>query len=216
LAVHLSRIGEEFVLWSSDEFGFVRLDDGYSTGSSMLPQKKNPDIAELARGKAGRLIGNLTGLLATLKGLPLAYNRDLQEDKEPFFDAVDQTTLALSAITGMLASSTYRGERMTEAADSPYGAAVDLAEFLVAKGVPFRDAHAVVGALVRQSIDDGADLVDLVKAHDALGAEAAALLAPGIAVTRRTTAGGAGPAAVAVQVERFAARLIADRQRLGA
>jgi argininosuccinate lyase len=216
LAVHLSRIGEEFVLWSSDEFGFVRLDDGYSTGSSMLPQKKNPDIAELARGKAGRLIGNLTGLLATLKGLPLAYNRDLQEDKEPFFDALDQITLALSALTGMLASSTYRGERMTEAADTPYGAAVDLAEFLVANGMPFRDAHAVVGALVRQSIDDGVDLVDLVKDHDALGAEAAALLAPGVAVTRRTTPGGAGPAAVAVQIERFAARLLSDRQRLGA
>ena len=116
--MHLSRIGEEFVLWSSDEFGFVRLDDGYSTGSSMLPQKKNPDIAELARGKAGRLIGNLTGLLATLKGLPLAYNRDLQEDKEPFFDALDQITLGLSAITGMLASSTYHGDRMTAAADN--------------------------------------------------------------------------------------------------
>ena len=214
LAVHLSRIGEEFVLWSSDEFGFVRLDDAYSTGSSMLPQKKNPDIAELARGKAGRLIGNLTGLLATLKGLPLAYNRDLQEDKEPFFDALDQITLGLSAITGMLASSTYRGERMTAAADSPYGAAVDLAEFLVAKGVPFRDAHAVVGALVRQSIDDGIDLVALVEQHDALGADAAALLAPGVAVTRRTTPGGAGPLAIGPQIERFAARLESDRERV--
>ena len=216
LAVHLSRIGEEFVLWSSDEFGFVRLDDGYSTGSSMLPQKKNPEIAELARGKAGRLIGNLTGLLATLKGLPLAYNRDLQEDKEPFFDALDQITLGLSAITGMLASSTYRGDRMTAAADSPYGAAVDLAEFLVAKGMPFRDAHAVVGALVRQSIDDGADLVDLVDRHDALGREASALLAPGVAVTRRSTSGGAGPTAVGLQIERFAARLVTDRERLDA
>ncbi|MEO8695196.1 MAG: argininosuccinate lyase [Acidimicrobiales bacterium] len=214
LAVHLSRIGEEFVLWSSDEFGFVRLDDGYSTGSSMLPQKKNPDIAELARGKAGRLIGNLTGLLATIKGLPLAYNRDLQEDKEPFFDALDQITLGLSAITGMLASSTYRGERMKAAADSPYGAAVDLAEFLVAKGMPFRDAHAVVGALVRQSIDDGADLFALVEQHDELGADAAALLAPGVAVTRRTTPGGAGPLAVATQLERFAARLGSDRERV--
>lgn len=214
LAVHLSRIGEEFVLWSSDEFGFVRLDDAYSTGSSMLPQKKNPDIAELARGKAGRLIGNLTGLLATLKGLPLAYNRDLQEDKEPFFDALDQITLALSAINGMLASSTYRGERMTAAADSPYGAAVDLAEYLVAKGVPFRDAHAVVGSLVRRSIDDGVDLVSLVAQHEALGADAAALLAPGIAVTRRTTPGGAGPFAVAPQLERFAARLESDRERV--
>jgi argininosuccinate lyase len=214
LAVHLSRIGEEFVLWSSDEFGFVRLDDGYSTGSSMLPQKKNPDIAELARGKAGRLIGNLTGLLATLKGLPLAYNRDLQEDKEPFFDALDQITLGLSAITGMLASSTYRGERMTAAADSPYGAAVDLAEFLVAKGMPFRDAHGVVGALVRQSIDDGADLVALVEQHDALGADAAALLVAGVAVTRRTTPGGAGPLAIGRQLERFAARLESDRERV--
>jgi argininosuccinate lyase len=216
LAVHLSRIGEEFVLWSSDEFGFVRLDDGYSTGSSMLPQKKNPDIAELARGKAGRLIGNLTGLLATLKGLPLAYNRDLQEDKEPFFDALDQITLGLSAITGMLASCSYRGDRMTAAADSPYGAAVDLAEFLVAKGMPFRDAHAVVGSLVRQSIDDGADLVDLVDRHDALGREASALLAPGVAVTRRSTPGGAGPSAVRPQIERFAARLVTDRERLEA
>ena len=214
LAVHLSRIGEEFVLWSSDEFGFVRLDDGYSTGSSMLPQKKNPDIAELARGKAGRLIGNLTGLLATLKGLPLAYNRDLQEDKEPFFDALDQIMLGLSAITGMLASSTYRGDRMTAAADSPYGAAIDLAEFLVAKGVPFRDAHAVVGALVRQSVDDGADLVGLVEHHEALGAEAAALLGAGVAVTRRSTPGGAGPLAIGPQLERFAARLESDRERI--
>jgi argininosuccinate lyase len=214
LAVHLSRIGEEFVMWSSDEFGFVRLDDGHSTGSSMLPQKKNPDIAELARGKAGRLIGNLTGLLATLKGLPLAYNRDLQEDKEPFFDAVDQISLGLSAITGMLASSTFRGDRMTAAADSPYGAAVDLAEFLVANGMPFRDAHAVVGALVRQSIDDGEDLVGLVERHEALGADAAALLAPGVAVTRRTTPGGAGPHAIGQQLERFAARLLSDGERV--
>src|SRR5213079_644516 len=102
LGIHLSRIGEEFVLWTTEEFGFARLDDGYATGSSMLPQKKNPDIAELARGKSGRLIGNLTGFLATLKGLPLAYNRDLQEDKEPLFDAVDQLSLSLSALTGLL------------------------------------------------------------------------------------------------------------------
>ena len=216
LAVHLSRIGEEFVLWASDEFGFVRLDDGYSTGSSMLPQKKNPDIAELARGKAGRLIGDLTGLLATLKGLPLAYNRDLQEDKEPFFDALDQTKLGLSAVTGMLASSTYRGDRMTEAADRPTAAATDLAEFLVARGTPFRDAHAIVGALVRESIDDGADLVALVERHDALGPDAAALLAAGVAVTRRTTPGGAGPLAIGAQLERFAARLESDHERVAA
>ncbi|OWY59491.1 argininosuccinate lyase, partial [cyanobacterium TDX16] len=128
LGVHLSRIGEEVVLWSSEEFGFLHLDDAWSTGSSMLPQKKNPDIAELARGKAGRLIGHLTAVLATLKGLPLAYNRDLQEDKEPLFDAVEQVRLGLSAIGGLLASSTFDHGRMAEAADSPTSAATDLAE----------------------------------------------------------------------------------------
>jgi argininosuccinate lyase len=214
LAVHLSRIGEEIVLWSSDEFGFVRLDDAYSTGSSMLPQKKNPDIAELARGKAGRLIGDLTGLLTTLKGLPLAYNRDLQEDKEPLFDAVEQVQLALSAITGMLATLEFRGERMQAAADSPYAAATDLAEHLVAHGTPFRDAHAIVGALVRRSLAGEGSLAALVEAEPALGAEATRLLEPGVAVTRRTTPGGAGPAPVREQVERFRRQLTTDRERV--
>src|SRR5690606_20793826 len=121
----------EVVLWTSDEFGFARLDDAHSTGSSMLPQKKNPDIAELARGKAGRVIGNLTGLLATLKGLPLSYNRDLQEDKEPLFDAVDQMALALSALAGLYGTMVFHVEAMQRAADSPYAAATDLAEMLV-------------------------------------------------------------------------------------
>ena len=150
--VHLSRLGEEVVLWTSEEFGFLRLADAYSTGSSMLPQKKNPDIAELARGKAGRLIGDLTGFLATLKGLPLAYNRDLQEDKEPLFDALDQCRLTLAAMAGLLATAEFVPARMQAAADGPHAAAVDLAEWLVQRGVPFRDAHAVVGALVRQSV----------------------------------------------------------------
>ena len=141
--VHLSRLGEEIVLWSSEEFGFLRLADAYSTGSSMLPQKKNPDIAELARGKAGRLIGNLTGFLATLKGLPLSYNRDLQEDKEPLFDALDQNRLALSAMAGLLATAEFAHGRMREAADAPASAAVDLAEYLVEQGMPFREAHAL-------------------------------------------------------------------------
>jgi argininosuccinate lyase len=215
IGIHLSRIGEEVVLWSSDEVGFARLDDAYSTGSSMLPQKKNPDIAELARGKAGRLIGDLTGLLATLKGLPLAYNRDLQEDKEPLFDAVDQVSLALSAMSGLLRTLRFDTARMQAAADSPYAAATDLAEHLVVQGVPFRDAHAIVGALVRRSLDDGSDLATLVAEHPQLGAAGAALLEPGVAVTRRTTPGGAGPAAVAVQMERFRARLAEDRARLG-
>jgi len=214
LGVHLSRIGEEVVLWSTEEFGFLRLDDAYSTGSSMLPQKKNPDIAELARGKTGRLIGHLTAVLATLKGLPLAYNRDLQEDKEPLFDAVDQVNLALGALAGLLATSTFRTDVMATAADSPAAAATDLAELLVERGTPFRDAHAMVGEIVRTALDGGGSMVDLVGAHPELGEEAVALLEPGVSVTRRTTRGGASPAAVAEQLGRFDDRLTADRAQV--
>ena len=216
VGIHLSRMGEEIVLWSSDEFGFVRLDDGYSTGSSMLPQKKNPDIAELARGKAGRIIGNLTGLLATLKALPIAYNRDLQEDKEPLFDAVDQVRLALRATTGMYATLTVNADAMAAAADAPGAAATDLAEFLVRGGMPFREAHAVVGGLVRDALAGEGSLAELVTAHESLGADAARLLEPGVPVTQRTTRGGAGPDAVAAQFERFRARIDEDEARLGA
>jgi argininosuccinate lyase len=213
LGVHLSRIGEEIVLWSSEEFGFCRLDDAYSTGSSMLPQKKNPDIAELVRGKAGRLIGNLCGLLATLKGLPLAYNRDLQEDKEPLFDSLDQVSRGVSALTGMLTTTTFDTARMQTAADTPAAAAVDLAEWLVEKGQPFRQAHATVGALVRHSLERRVPLAELVEAHPDLGHEAVAILGPGVAVTRRTTPGGAGPVPVAAQLERFARALKAQAAR---
>jgi len=216
LGVHLSRLGEEVCLWATDEFGFLRLDDAWSTGSSMMPQKKNPDIAELARGKAGRVIGNLTGFLATLKGLPLTYNRDLQEDKEPLFDAVDQLTRGLDALSGLLATAGFDTERMQAAADSPYSAATDLAEWLVERGTPFREAHAIVGALVRDSIERHLPLAELVAAHHTLGDEAVALLEPGVAVTRRTTPGGAGPGPVAAQLERFRARLAADEARLPA
>jgi argininosuccinate lyase len=205
LGVHLSRLAEEVVLWSTDEFGFLHLDDAFATGSSMLPQKKNPDIAELVRAKSGRLIGNLTGLLATLKGLPLAYNRDLQEDKEPLFDALDQVTLALSALTGLLATASFDTAAMQAAADAPGAAATDLAEWLVAHGTPFRDAHAIVGTLVRQSLDDGIPLATLVEAHGALGIDAVPLLDRGVAVHRRSTPGGAGPDPVSVQLERFRA-----------
>jgi argininosuccinate lyase len=214
IGVHLSRLGEEWVLWTSDEFGFAKLDDGYSTGSSMLPQKKNPDIAELARGKAGRLIGNLTGLLATMKGLPLAYNRDLQEDKEPLFDAVDQISLALGAIAGMIATATFVPERMQAAADAETSSATDLAEWLVRSGMPFRDAHAVVGALVRRALSGEASLHDLAAADPQLGPEAAALVAPGVGVRQRTSPGGAGPIPVAVQLDRFAAQLARDILRV--
>ena len=214
LGVHLSRIGEELVLWSTEEFGFAQFDDAFATGSSMLPQKKNPDVAELARGKSGRLIGNLTGVLVTLKGLPLSYNRDLQEDKEPLFDSVAQTQLALAALSGVMATLQFDVDRMQQAADGSSGAAVDLAEWLVERGMPFRQAHAVVGGLVGESIDQRVPLTQLVAAHPALGADAVALLEPGVAVTRRTTPGGAGPAAVRVQEQRFVERLEQDRSRL--
>jgi argininosuccinate lyase len=198
IGLHLSRMGEEIVLWTSDEFGFAVLDDTYATGSSMMPQKKNPDVAELARGKAGRLIGDLTGFLATMKSLPLAYNRDLQEDKEPLFDALDTVRLGLLAVRGLYATITFQPERMAEAADSPYAAATDLAELLVTDGVPFRTAHAIVGALVRRSLEEGVPLVDLVAAEPELGERGVALLAPG---------------AGAVQRARLAERLAAERDR---
>ena len=207
LGVHLSRIGEEWILWASTEFGFVTLDDGFSTGSSMMPQKKNPDIAELARGKAGRLIGHLTGFLTTLKGLPLTYNKDMQEDKEPLFDAVDTVRLTLLALDGMISTTTFNTEAMAAQAASPYAAATDLAEWLVARGMPFRDAHAVVGEKVRRALAGEGSLGELVAADPQLGDEAAALLEPGVSATRRTTRGGGSPAAVADQLERFRARL---------
>jgi argininosuccinate lyase len=207
VGIDLSRIGEEFVLWTTDEFGFAKLDDGYATGSSMLPQKKNPDIAELARGKAGRLIGDLTGFLATMKGLPLSYNRDYQEDKEPLFDAVDQIRLALGAVTGMIATVTWVPERMQAAADAETSSATDLAEWLVQRGTPFRDAHAIVGTLVRRTLAGEGALRDLVAGDPSLGPDAAALVAPGVSVLRRTTPGGAGPVAVASQLERFRTKL---------
>jgi argininosuccinate lyase len=214
LGVHMSRIGEEVVIWSTEEFGFIRLDDRYATGSSMLPQKKNPDVAELARGKAGRLIGHLTGLLTTLKGLPLSYNRDLQEDKEPLFDAVDQVKLGLTALTGLLDTATFDTTRMREAADTPSSSAVDLAEWMVARGVPFREAHAAVASLVRDSLERQVPLSELVEAHPKLGAGALEVLEPGSAVQRRTTPGGAGPASVKEQLRRFKERLTVDEERL--
>ena len=207
LGVHLSRIGEELILWASTEFGFVTLDDGFSTGSSMMPQKKNPDIAELARGKAGRLVGHLTGFLTTVKGLPLTYNKDMQEDKQPLFDAIDTVCLTLLALDGMISTTTFNVEAMAAQADTPYAAATDLAEWLVARGMPFRDAHAVVGEKVRRALAGEGSLYELVVADPQLGDEAAALLAPGVSVTRRTTRGGGAPAAVAEQITRFRAML---------
>ena len=210
IGVHLSRIGEELIIWASTEFGFITLDDAFSTGSSMMPQKKNPDIAELARGKGGRLIGNLTGFLASVKGLPLTYNKDMQEDKEPLFDAVDTVRLTLLALDGMISTTTFNTDAMAAQANSPYAAATDLAEYLVANGMAFRDAHAVVGEHVRHALEGKGSLVDLVAADDRLGAEAAAILEPGVSVTRRTTHGGGSPQAVTAQLQRFRVAISPD------
>jgi argininosuccinate lyase len=148
ISINLSRFSEEIIIWASAEFDYIKLHDSFSTGSSIMPQKKNPDIAELARGKSGRLIGNLTGLLATLKGLPLAYNRDLQEDKEPVFDSIDQLTLVLPAFTGMIATIEFNRNRLEMLAPLGFSLATDVAEWLVKKKVPFRDAHEITGKLV--------------------------------------------------------------------
>ena len=212
LGVHLSRLGEEIVWWASEEVGFVRLDDAWATGSSMMPQKKNPDVAELARARSGRLIGNLTGLLTTLKGLPLAYNRDLQEDKEPLFDSLAQVRGALAALAGLLRTATFDTDRMRGAADDPLLVATDLAELLVSRGVPFRKAHERIAGCVRASLAGEGTFADLVAAE--VGPDAAELLVPGAALERRTSPGGGGPAPVAVQSERFAARLATDAARL--
>ncbi|MBT8241502.1 MAG: argininosuccinate lyase [Acidimicrobiia bacterium] len=214
IGVHLSRIGEELILWSTTEFGFISLDDAFSTGSSMMPQKKNPDIAELARGKAGRLIGHLTGFLATLKGLPLTYNKDLQEDKEPLFDACDTVRLTLLALDGMVSTLRFNTDRMADQADNPFAAATDLAEFLVKQGMPFRSAHHVVGSLVREALAGNESLVDLVTAHPQLGEEAATLLAPGASVANRTTHGSGGPKSTAEELDRFRAALAAAQQTM--
>ena len=161
LMMHLSRLSEEVILWSSAEFGFIELDDAYSTGSSMMPQKKNPDVAELVRGKTGRVYGHLMGLLTTVKGLPLAYNKDLQEDKEGVFDAADTVKVALAVYRGMLTTMRVRRDRMLAAASGDFANATDLADYLVKKGLPFRQAHEVVGKAVRHAIDTKRLLADI-------------------------------------------------------
>jgi argininosuccinate lyase len=206
LGIDLSRFAEEIIVWNTKEFGFVRLDDAYSTGSSIMPQKKNPDIAELARGKAGRLVGDLTGLLTTLKGLPLAYNRDLQEDKEPVFDQVDTLTVLLPAFAGMVSTLTFDTERMAELAPQGFSLATDIAEWLVRQGVPFRVAHEVAGACVRVCEERDIELWDL---SDTDLAGISEHLTPGVrevltvegSLRSRDAAGGTAPVRVAEQLE---------------
>jgi argininosuccinate lyase len=207
LATTLSRLGEELVLWSTTEFGFVRLGDGFSTGSSMMPQKRNPDVAELVRGKSGRVIGALVGLLTTVKGLPLAYDRDLQEDKEPLFDAVDTLLLTLPAMAGAVASATFDRERLAAAASDDFALATDVAEALVLLGVPFRTAHETVGGLVREAEVAGTGLRGLpgdriAAAHPDLVARWDELLDPLAATARRTGRGGTAVVSVRAQLSR--------------
>ena len=215
LAVHLSRVGEEIVLWSSTEFGFLRLSDAYSTSSSMMPQKKNPDVAELVRGKAARAIGSVTSLLVLEKSLPFGYGRDLQEDKQPIFDAFQSALLSLRALTGALAGATFDAARMRAALDHGHLCATDLADYLVEQGLPFRQAHHLVGALVARAEERGLQLgqlprEELAAAHPALGREeVASALDPAAAVERRSLVGG--PAR-----ERVAAAISDARARWGA
>ena len=212
IGIDLSRLSEEIILWNTKEFGFVRLHDGYSTGSSIMPQKKNPDIAELARGKSGRLIGNLTGLLATLKAMPLAYNRDLQEDKEPVFDSVEQLEVLLPAFTGMVATMRFDTARMAELAPQGFSLATDVAEWLVKQGVIFRDAHEISGELVRYCEERG---MELHEPTDAELAEVSEHLLPGVrdvltiegSVNSRVGAGGTAQVRVTEQLSTLAARL---------
>ena len=204
LGVHLSRLGEEIILWATPEFGWVRLDDRWSTGSSIMPQKKNPDIAELARGKSGRLIGNLTGLLATLKALPLAYDRDLQEDKEPVFDAVEQLLMLLPAVTGLIATLGVDGERLAAAAPQGFALATDVAEWLVRRGVAFREAHEISGAFVSYCEQRGIDLPDvpdgeLARIDPHLTPDVRSVLSVPGAIAARSSVGGTAPARVAEQ-----------------
>ena len=206
-AVDLSRLSEEIIIWSTREFGFITLDDAYSTGSSIMPQKKNPDVAELARGRAGRLIGDLTGLLASLKGLPLAYDRDLQEDKEPVFDAVDALTVLLPAVAGMVGTMTLHVDRMAELAPQGFSLATDVAEWLVRSGVPFREAHEISGACVRECESRGIELWDLT---DDDFARIDPRLTPGVrdvlsvsgSVAARAGHGGTAPVRVVEQLAR--------------
>jgi argininosuccinate lyase len=202
IGVHLSRMGEELVLWTSAEFNFAALGDDFTTGSSMLPQKKNSDVAELARGKSGRLVGNLTGLLVTLKGLPLSYNRDLQEDKEPLFDSVRQVDLVLRALAGAYRSLTFHADVAQAAADNEYLVATDLAEALVETGVPFRQAHERIGSLVATSLATGSTLREVVEASP--DAEVfVGLFESGSSLARRRSPGASGPLASDAQAQRL-------------
>ncbi len=220
LMVHLSRLGEELVLWSTAEFGFIEMDDAFATGSSIMPQKKNPDVAELVRGKAGRVFGRLTGLLATVKGLPLAYHSDLQEDKEATFEAVDTVEAALEVTTGMLATLKVRAEAMGKAAGGGFSTATEVADHLARKGLPFREAHEVVGRLVLDCLERGLALTDLTledfgRFSPLFDEDILAQVRPAAAAAARRSWGGTAPEQVARQIEAARVRLAANGRTSG-
>ena len=203
---HLSRIGEEWTLWASQEFAWAKVADAYSTGSSIMPQKKNPDMAELARGKSGRLVGNLMSVLTMLKGLPFAYNRDLQEDKEPLFDSIDTLMLVLPAVTGMIATTDFDREKMAFAAPAGFSLATEIADYLAKKSVPFADAHEAAGKCVAMCETSGRALHELTDAeflqvHPQLDGGVRDVLTVQGAINSRTTSGGTAPVLVAAQIK---------------
>ena len=203
---HLSRIGEEWTLWASQEFAWAKVADAYSTGSSIMPQKKNPDMAELARGKSGRLVGNLMSVLTMLKGLPFAYNRDLQEDKEPLFDSIDTLMLVLPAVTGMIATTDFDREKMALAAPAGFSLATEIADYLAKKSVPFADAHEAAGKCVAMCETSGRALHELTDAeflqvHPQLDGGVRDVLTVHGAINSRTTSGGTAPVLVAAQIK---------------
>ena len=220
IGVHLSRIGEEWILWSSTEFGWAKLDDAYSTGSSIMPQKKNPDIAELARGKSGRLVGNLTGLLVTLKGLPFAYNRDLQEDKEPVFDSVDTLMILLPAVIGMVETTTFDQKRMAAGAVTGFALATEVADYLVRKGIPFSKAHEISGKAValaeKKNLGlEELSLSDYQSLNKLFSSDIFKALTVESAVASRKSKGGTAPSALRTQLHELGT-LVATAKRTNA
>jgi argininosuccinate lyase len=208
LMMHLSRLGEELVLWSTAEFGFVEMADAFATGSSIMPQKKNPDMAELVRGKAGRVFGSLVSLLTIMKGTPLAYNRDMQEDKLPMLDVIETVKSSLAICTGMITTCTFRRERMAAEAEGGFSTATELADYLVRRGVPFREAHAVAGSIVRGCIDRGArlgdlSLEDLRQYSSAFDDDVRRVLIAATSVEAKRSAGSTSPESVSAQIEHW-------------
>ncbi len=210
LGIHLSRIGEEFTLWSTTEFSWVAVDDAYSTGSSIMPQKKNPDVAELARGKSGRLVGNLTALMTTMKGLPFAYNRDLQEDKEPVFDSIETLLVLLPALTGMVATAKFDASRISQGVDLGYALATEIADYLAKKSIPFAQAHEAAGACVKKCEETGKQLhelneTELQEIHPALGLDLREVLTVSGAIASRTSSLGTSRESVLAQLSELEA-----------